>query len=112
VARVPVAVLDALGQAAGQPDAQAAAEAVGCMHDLEAMVADELDLGRWARIDVPVLLLHGSDTWAPMPATMKALADALPGADRAVLTGQAHFATHTAPALFAQTLRSFLGANT
>lgn len=112
VARVPVAVLDALGQATGQPDARAAAEAVGCLHDLEAMVADELDLGRWARIDVPVLLMQGSDTWAPMPATMKALADALPGADRAVLTGQAHFATHTAPALFAQTLRTFLGAHT
>jgi pimeloyl-ACP methyl ester carboxylesterase len=112
VARVPGVVLDALGQAPRQPNAQAAAQAVGCLHDLEAMVADELDLDRWARIDVPVLLMHGSDTWAPMPATMNALAGALPGADRAVLTGQAHFATHTAPALFAQTLRTFLGAHT
>jgi pimeloyl-ACP methyl ester carboxylesterase len=109
VARVPAEILDALARAGGEPDAgRATAEALGCLHDLEAMASDELDLGRWTRIGIPVLLMQGSDTWAPMPASMDALADALPGAGRAVLTGQAHFATHTAPALFAETLRTFL----
>jgi hypothetical protein len=43
-----------------------------------------------------------------MPATMDSLAAALPCVTRAVLAGQAHFATHTAPALFATTITEFL----
>ena len=84
---------------------------IGCLHDLEAMAADTLDISRWARLGVPVLLMQGSETWAPMPATMDELARALPEAERAVLTGQAHFATHTAPAMFADALRGFLHAH-
>jgi pimeloyl-ACP methyl ester carboxylesterase len=83
---------------------------VGCLHDLEAMVADEPDVSRWTGIGVPVLLMHGSETWPPMPATMDALAGALAHADRKVLTGHSHFATHTAPALFAESLRTFFQA--
>lgn len=103
VAQVPAAILDALP--AGDPDP---AEAEGCRHDLEAMAADSTDIGRWAAIRVPVLIMQGGDTWAPMPATMDALAEALPAAERVVLAGQAHFATHTAPAEFAAGLRRFL----
>lgn len=113
VARVPVQIIDALAQASDAPpnaaqESAAAAEAVGCLHDLEALAADVPDVDRWARIDVPVLLMQGGDTWAPMPATMDALADALPEVRRAVWQGQSHFATHTAPELFAETLRRFL----
>ncbi|HEX6873397.1 MAG TPA: alpha/beta hydrolase [Micromonosporaceae bacterium] len=89
-------------------DAAATAEAVGCLHDLEALAADTPDVGRWSRIGVPVLLMQGADTWAPMPATMDTLAGALPQLTRAVWPGQSHFATQTAPDLFARTLRQFL----
>jgi pimeloyl-ACP methyl ester carboxylesterase len=134
VARVPAEILAALAEAGADADAdaepgadadadidadaapgaeadatrRAAAEAVGCLHDLEAMAADPLDVQRWAGIDVPVLLMQGGATWAPMPATMEALAGVLSGVERAVLAGQAHFATHTAPERFVEPLRRFL----
>lgn len=112
VSRVPAAILEGLAQAGGDSDpTQAAAEASGCLHDLEAMTADESTIIRWAQIDVPVLLLQGSDTWSPIPQTMEALAETLPNAQRAVFPGEAHFATHTAPELFAATLRTFLHAH-
>lgn len=116
VSCVPAAIIEAFANAgdAGQDAAQqaaAAAEAVGCLHDLEALAADSRDVGRWARIDVPILLMQGAETWAPMPATMEALAGALPKLTRAVWPGQSHFATHTAPELFAETLRRFLRAH-
>jgi pimeloyl-ACP methyl ester carboxylesterase len=104
VARVPAAMLDALGDGV----AMERAEAIGCLHDLEAMAADDPDLGRWAGIAVPTLLMRGSDTWSPMPETMDALAAVLPSATRAVLDGLDHFATHTAPDVWTATLRRFL----
>jgi hypothetical protein len=66
VARVPAAVLNALALAGGDEgdaaqDAADAAEAVGRLHDLEAMVADEADLRRWRRVELPVLLMQGAD---------------------------------------------------
>ncbi|HKO26135.1 MAG TPA: alpha/beta hydrolase [Solirubrobacteraceae bacterium] len=106
VARVPAPLLDAL---TGADDTNAdRAEAIGCLHDLEAMTADTPDLDRWAAVEVPTLLMQGSETWAPMPATMDALAAVLPHLTRQRLAGQAHFATHTAPALFAGTVTTFL----
>ena len=107
VARVPAPLLDALANADDDGTADRA-EAVACLRDLEAMTADEADLGRWAKVDVPTLLIQGSNTWAPMPATMDALAAVLPRLTRKVLAGQAHFATHTAPALFAESVATFL----
>jgi pimeloyl-ACP methyl ester carboxylesterase len=113
VARIPSTLLDALtpAEAATEDAARAAAqEAVGCLHDLEAMAADEPDVARWGEVRVPARLVQGSDTWSPMPATMQALADALPQASRVTLAGQSHFATHTAPDLFAGAVRAFLPA--
>jgi pimeloyl-ACP methyl ester carboxylesterase len=107
VARVPAPLVDALASAADDGTASRA-EAVACLHDLEAMTADATDLGRWAEVDVPTLLMQGSNTWAPMPATMDALAAVLPHLTRKVLAGQAHFATHTAPELFAESIATFL----
>jgi pimeloyl-ACP methyl ester carboxylesterase len=103
VARVPREILDALGELPGDPG-----ELESCLHDLEAMAADDPDLGRWAGIDVPTLLMQGSDTWSPMPETMDALAAVLSDATRVTLDGQNHFATHTAPELWAGTLRRIL----
>jgi pimeloyl-ACP methyl ester carboxylesterase len=89
-----------------------AAAAVGCLHDLEALAADGTDLARWAAIGIPLLVMQGELTWAPIPATVSALMDALPPtATPAVLKGQSHFATHTAPGLFASTVRPFLRAH-
>jgi pimeloyl-ACP methyl ester carboxylesterase len=105
VAQVPSAILDAL---ADSDDGVDPAEAIGCLHDLEAMAADTSDTGRWVDVTVPVLLMQGADTWAPMPQTMRVLAATLPSVTRAVLDGQSHFATHTAPTLFADTVREFL----
>jgi len=98
VARVPAVVAAGLGAAPAD-------EAVGMLHDLEALAADSADVARWGRIGIPVRIVQGSDTWAPMPETMDALAVALPGAERIVLEGQSHFATHTAPEMFAGALR-------
>ena len=89
------------------PDLIAAAEAHTA--DLEAMVADDPDVARWSGIEVPTLLLQGSDTWDPMPATMDDLAAALPVPPRRVtVEGASHFASHTAPAAFATAVRSFV----
>ena len=104
VARVPAAILAALGDApVGARD-----ELVGCLHDLEAMAADSGDLGRWAAVGLPTLILRGGETWAPMPATMDALAEVMPSAEQVTLAGQSHFATHTAPEVFAAELTRFL----
>jgi pimeloyl-ACP methyl ester carboxylesterase len=110
VARVPaslLAVLASVDEAPGNT-ARRTAEASGCLHDLEAMTVDTADFDRWSQIDVPTLLMQGGETWAPVPASMDALAAALPKATRVVLSGQSHFATHTAPELFARALRGFL----
>jgi pimeloyl-ACP methyl ester carboxylesterase len=104
VARAPAAMLDALGDGV----AMERAEAIGCLHDLEAMAADDPGLDRWADIAVPTLLMQGADTWSPMPETMDALAAVLPRAERVSLDGLNHFATHTAPEVWAGTLRRFL----
>jgi pimeloyl-ACP methyl ester carboxylesterase len=86
-----------------------AAEATGCLHDLEAMTADGTDLARWAAVGIPLLVMQDELTWAPMPATVDALMDVLPpAAMRAVLKDQSHFASHTVPELFTSTVRGFL----
>jgi len=84
------------------------AEAIGCLHDLQAMAGDGTDITRWSDIDIPALLMQGSDSWPPIPSTMERLANAMPSASRALLDGQSHFATQTAPDLFAEKLLNFL----
>jgi pimeloyl-ACP methyl ester carboxylesterase len=103
VAQVPTEVLDTV-----QPDAGDMAEAVGCLHDLQAMAGDENRVTRWSDITIPTLLMQGADSWPPIPSTMQRLATAMPAASRTVLEGQSHFATHTAPELFAKKLLQFL----
>lgn len=110
VSHVPSAVLAALagaGRAEPDPD-EANRSAVGSLHDLEALVDDSLDIHRWASVQLPTLLMQGADTWDPMPATMNALAEALPHAERVSWDGQMHFACSTAPDLVADTLRDYL----
>jgi pimeloyl-ACP methyl ester carboxylesterase len=103
-AHVPAAMLEALPSTG---DAAPRSEAIGCLHDLEAMAQDHTDIARWRDIAVPTLLMQGTDSWQPIPSTMQRLAMVLPAASRAVLDGQSHFATHTAPELFADELLNF-----
>jgi pimeloyl-ACP methyl ester carboxylesterase len=106
VAQVPRVIIDALAAGGGaEPSVQ---EAVGTLHDLEALGADSTDLDRWSGIGLPVLVMQGEQTWPPVPAAMDSLARVLPDPTRAVLDGQSHFATHTAPELFAGTVLRFL----
>jgi pimeloyl-ACP methyl ester carboxylesterase len=103
VAHVPTELLATL-----QTDGGDAAEAVGCLYDLHAMASDETGITRWSDIGIPTLLMQGANSWPPIPSTMERLATALPAASRTVLDGQSHFATHTAPELFAEKLLQFL----
>lgn len=113
VAQVPTEVLDALAplndlSRRKEPDAGELAEAVGCLHDLQAMSGAETDIAHWSDVNIPTLLMQGANSWPPIPSTMERLATALPAASRTVLEGQSHFATHTAPELFAEKLLQFL----
>jgi pimeloyl-ACP methyl ester carboxylesterase len=113
VAQVPTDVLEALAPRGdlpqrAEPDAAELAEAVGRLHDLQAMSGAEPGVAHWSDINIPILLMQGAQSWAPIPSTMERLATALPAASRTVLEGQSHFATHTAPELFAEKLLHFL----
>jgi pimeloyl-ACP methyl ester carboxylesterase len=109
VTRVPAEIVAAIAAAGDRtPDpVEARRSAIGWLHDLEALAGDGTDIGRWSSITVPTLLMQGADTWEPMPTTMNALARTIPRARQIVWPGQSHFATMTAPALVAETLRQF-----
>jgi pimeloyl-ACP methyl ester carboxylesterase len=106
VTRLPAALAAAFAAAPPDP-AEARRSALGCLHDLEALAADSTDIARWSSIILPTLLMGGADSWDPIPATMDALAQAMPAARRVVWPGQSHFATMTAPDLVAGALRRF-----
>jgi pimeloyl-ACP methyl ester carboxylesterase len=72
------------------------------------MAGDETDISGWSEINIAALLMQGSDSRPPIPSTMERLVTAMPSADRALLDGQSHFATHTAPELFAEKILQFL----
>lgn len=107
-ARMPESVLQASAPSEPPDPVQTQRAAAGVLRDLQAMAADSPDIDRWASIDVPVLLLQGSDTWQPIPSGMDQLAAVLPDVHRVIWAGQSHFATATAPSLVASTLRDFL----
>jgi pimeloyl-ACP methyl ester carboxylesterase len=104
VARVPQAVLDLLAGAPAPDPEEARRAAVGTLCDFEALTNDSGDIGRWSGLDVPTLLLQGTETWEPVPTSFNALAEALPHAERVALAGQSHFAFNTAPDLVAEKL--------
>jgi pimeloyl-ACP methyl ester carboxylesterase len=110
VARVPQPVLELFAAARSEhpPDpAEERRAAIGTLHDFEALTADSGDIARWTQIGLPTLLLHGTETWEPVPTSFDALAEALPHAKRVALEGQSHFATSTAPALVAEALAGY-----
>ncbi|XVU28577.1 alpha/beta fold hydrolase [Actinoplanes sp. CA-054009] len=93
-----------IAAAFGPPSRNPAAE-TGWLHDLEALADDDPHFA--ADVTVPTLILQGADSWDPMPASMDALAAALPHAHRISWPGQSHFAPSLAPELMATALRDF-----
>ncbi len=62
----------------------------------------------WNRVDVPVLVMHGEDTWPAMAAGARAIAAHLPTATLKPVPGQEH---STTPAVLAAALRGFVEEN-
>jgi 3-oxoadipate enol-lactonase len=62
------------------------------------------------KIGVPVLTIAGSEDASASPASVKALADALPNAQYVELAGAAHMAPLEQPDAFAHAVRQFLKA--
>ena len=59
----------------------------------------------WSRVDVPVLVMHGEDTWPAMAAGARAVAAHLPTATLKPVPGQEHSST---PDVLANALREFV----
>ncbi len=76
--------------------------------ELRAFADQAFDPEQAARIDVPVLLLVGSESPPEISADPDVVAAALPDARIRVLDGQAHMAQLTAPELFAAEVLAFL----
>jgi hypothetical protein len=111
VARVPMPLLDARCNC-GDDAVMDRTEVVGSLHDLGAMAGDSPEIAVGPDVTTATLLMQGAETWPPIPASMDALAAALPSATRTILPGQSDFATHTAPALFAAAVTENLHALT
>ncbi|WP_026926948.1 alpha/beta fold hydrolase [Granulicoccus phenolivorans] len=62
----------------------------------------------WNRIDIPVLVLHGIDTWPALAAGARAIAAHLPTATLRPVPGQEH---STTPDVLAAALRDFIKEN-
>lgn len=78
--------------------------------ELQAVGAYRFDAARFAKLDVPVLLLLGGDSPASFRAAIDMVAGALPNGRTVVLPGQRHVAMDTAPELFVQEVLAFLKA--
>jgi pimeloyl-ACP methyl ester carboxylesterase len=107
VAHVPAEVLAAVPPPPDDSPLTAPA-AVAAGGDLEAMARDTIDVDRWSCINVPVLLMQGGQSWAPLPEGMDRLAHAIRHAHRVIWPDQSHFATATVPSRVAATIQSFI----
>ncbi len=76
--------------------------------EMRAFGAQAFDPAQAAAIDVPVLLVVGSDSPAEIRADPEVVAAALPDARIVTLDGQAHMAHLTAPDLLAKAVLDFL----
>lgn len=63
---------------------------------------------RFRRLQVPTLLLAGSESPPFLKAAMQALDDSMPNSRIALLDGQQHLAMYTAPEFFLEPILSFL----
>jgi pimeloyl-ACP methyl ester carboxylesterase len=83
------------------------ADARASLGDLRALTAHDFKAERFSRLECPVLLQIGSESPRNLYVT-DALAAVLPNARIETLAGQAHEAMTTAPALYAQSVTTFL----
>ncbi|QTX05888.1 alpha/beta fold hydrolase [Agromyces archimandritae] len=58
----------------------------------DAMSGRPLAADRWNRVDVPVLVMHGADTWPVMAAGARAVAEHVPTATLQLVPGENHSA--------------------
>jgi pimeloyl-ACP methyl ester carboxylesterase len=85
-------------------------DAAASLHDLRAVVAYRFDVNRFRGLELPVLLLIGSESPRGLYLT-DALAAILPNARVHVLAGQAHEGMTTAPEQFVEAIsEALLGA--
>jgi len=101
--------------AAGMSERQAAAlrpalagRATALLRGLEASHAYRFEPERFSRLDVPALLLVGSESLPHHRASIDALRRVLPRAEVVELAGQGHQALSAAPALVAGAIAPFL----
>jgi pimeloyl-ACP methyl ester carboxylesterase len=102
---VPVEELEALCRS--ELWAPIVADAPASLRDLRAIAAYRCDPGRFAGLDIPVLLQTGSESPRDLYVT-DALAAVLSDIQIQTLAGQAHEAMTTAPELYAQATMQFL----
>ena len=76
--------------------------------ELDAAAAYEFDASRYSTLDIPLLLLLGSDSPPVLREVSDALADVVPNVRTTVLAGQQHAANYDAPELFAAEVTKFL----
>ncbi len=73
-----------------------------------ALVAHGFDAERYANLTMPALFLVGSETDAILGEVLRLLVPVMPQAKRVTFDGHGHAATMSAPALFAETVLTFL----
>ncbi|SDT62862.1 alpha/beta fold hydrolase [Jiangella sp. DSM 45060] len=71
----------------------------------DAMSGKPLRAGLWDRVDVPVLVMNGKDTWPFLATAAQAIAEHLPTATHRVVPGAEH---STTPKVLAAELRAFV----
>ena len=76
--------------------------------ELDAVAAYEFDASRYSTLDIPLLLLLGSDSPPVLRGVSDALAAVVPNVRMTVLAGQQHAANYDAPELFAAAVTKFL----
>ena len=76
--------------------------------ELDAAAGYEFDASRYSTLDVPLLLLLGSDSPPMLREVSEALADVVPDVRMTELKGQQHAANFDAPELFAAEVKGFL----
>jgi pimeloyl-ACP methyl ester carboxylesterase len=82
-------------------------DAAASLHDLRAVVNHQFDANRFRRLEIPTLLLTGSESPRELYLT-DPLAAVLPNARIHILEGQAHEGMTTAPDQFAETISDAL----
>jgi pimeloyl-ACP methyl ester carboxylesterase len=86
-------------------------DARASLQDVMALSRYDFDAGRFAGLEIPVLLLTGSETPPEMFVT-DALAEVLPDVRRAQFEGEGHEAMNTAPDRFLEAVVGFLEEET